>query len=325
MPRTARIKPADKGMYYHLCNRIAGEPGYYPFGDVEKNQLVSLIKEQARLFTVEPLNYQVMGNHIHITVFAPEELLSPAAAASRYNAFYDGHKPLLSPEDPHCAQVAAQMRDISCFMSRLQQRFSSWFNRTRPNRRRGALWAARFKSTILDHENALWKCMCYIEMNACRAGLVEDPADYRFGSWGEWCATGTHPFAASLEKHLVAFEGEYARAHTFDEIQQRFRVEFARRQAIAERQTMDMVEAAMRQAEKAPSFVLRLDRRVRYWTDGVIIGTRAFILEHAARKWDADRLTRQHLEPAALVASQTTGKPVPAGICAWRRLRPLNC
>jgi len=79
-------------------------------------------------------------------------------------------------------------------------------------------------------------------MNAWRAGLVDDPADYRFGSWGEWCATGTHPFADNLEKHIVAFEGEYVRARTLDEIQARFRVEFARCKAIAAGKIEAMVE-----------------------------------------------------------------------------------
>jgi len=62
-----------------------------------------------------------------------------------------------------------------------------------------------------------------------------------------------------------------------------------------------------------------------YWTDGVIIGSRAFILEIAARKWDADRLQRQHLAQAAIPGDQPTDKPAPTAICAWRRLRTLNC
>ena len=45
MPRYARIKPDDVGTYYHLTNRIAGMPGELPFGDVEKEKMVSLIKD----------------------------------------------------------------------------------------------------------------------------------------------------------------------------------------------------------------------------------------------------------------------------------------
>jgi len=33
-----------------------------------------------------------------------------------------------------------------------------------------------------------------------RARMVEKPADYRFCSFGEWSATGKHPFAEAVEK-----------------------------------------------------------------------------------------------------------------------------
>ena len=218
----------------------------------------------------------------------------------------------------YCLTVARQMRDISPFMSRLQQQFASWFNRTRPRRRRRPLWAQRFKSVILERDTALWNCLCYVEMNAVRAGLVDDPADYRFGSWGEWCAAGRHPFAENLCRHLVAYEGEQAHARTLDEIQRRFRIEFARVRTAESGALGDEIDAAMQQAEKAPSFVLRIDRRVRYWTDGLIIGGKAFVRETASRLWDADRVNRHRLQPAG-------GSAAAAGLYAYRRLHRLPC
>ena len=171
------------------------------------------------------------------------------------------------------------MRDVSCFVGRLQQQFTCWYNRTRPGRRRGTLWAQRFKSVVLERDTALWNCLCYVELNPVRAGMVSNPADYRFGSWGAWSATGRHPFGENLERRLPEYQGAEARSRTLDAIRRQFRVEFARVvSAESGHGTVD-IEQAMAEAEREPEFTTRLDRRVRYWTDGAIIGGRTFILE----------------------------------------------
>lgn len=298
MPRKGRIKPRDEETYYHVMNRVCGEPGHYPFGDVEKAKFISMLKKWTSFFTVEVMGFQIMGNHYHITCYAPAEVLSPAATAERYNRFYDGTKPTLHSDAPDCAEVAESMRDISCFMGRLQQQFSTWFNGSRPKRRRGSLWAGRFKSTILERDTALWECLCYIEMNAVRAGLAKDAADYRFGSWGEWCGTGCHPFADNLLKHLLAYEGSEARATTLEEIQTRFRVDLARRTALENPTSTAEIEDAMAVAAQRPRFIVRLDRRIRYWSDGLVIGSKLFVQKMAARGDGIEKALRHRLQRA---------------------------
>ncbi|OGV95306.1 MAG: hypothetical protein A3K19_33895 [Lentisphaerae bacterium RIFOXYB12_FULL_65_16] len=317
MPRAARIKPADIGAYYHLMNRIAGESGQYPLGDVEKAKFVSLLKEATRFFTVEVIGFHIMGNHWHVVCFAPADVLSAVDTAARYNRFYDGRKPVLDPADGRCLRIARNLRDIGCFIGWVQQRFTSWFNRTRtPRRRRGTLWADRFKSIPLQRDTALWECLCYIEMNAARAGIVQDPAEYRFGSWGEWCATGQHPFAENLLRHLPAYEGTQARATTLDGIQAEFRVELARRQVLMAGGSEADVDAAMDAAARPPGFVLRLDRRVRYWTDGLAIGSKAFVQEMAARVYGTEAVMRHRLQRA-------TRHGIATDLWAYRRLNAI--
>ena len=46
--RIARLKPQDAdrhGTYYHMMNRIAGLPGEFPFGDVEREMFIRLLKK----------------------------------------------------------------------------------------------------------------------------------------------------------------------------------------------------------------------------------------------------------------------------------------
>ena len=316
MPRKGRIKPDDVGTYFHLMNRVAGAEGYYPFGDVEKTKFISLLKEAATYFTVEVLAFQVLGNHWHVVCYAPADLLSPTKTAARYNRFYEGRKPVLQAEDQYCGVVARTMRDVSCLVGWVEQRFTSWFNRTRTRRRRGTLWAGRFRSTILERDTALWECLCYVEMNAVRAKIVRDPAEYRFGSWGEWCGTGRHPFGENLVSRVADFEGSQAQAQTLEEIHRRFRIDLARRKANETSAGPGEVEQAMTKAAKKPSFLLRLDRRVRYWSDGLVIGTKEFVLAIAVRN-DGKELASAH----RLQRAKRYG--VNVNLWAYRRLHAL--
>ncbi len=77
-----------------------------------------------------------------------------------------------------------RMWDLSEFMKTLKQKFTSWFNRT--HERVGTLWESRFKSVLVEGSwGCLLKVAAYIDLNALRAGMVEDPKDYRWCGYGE--------------------------------------------------------------------------------------------------------------------------------------------
>lgn len=59
-----------------------------------------------------------------------------------------------------------------------------WFNRN--NQRRGTLWEERFKSVIIESGVASRMMATYIDLNPVRAGMVKDPAEYR---WSGYCET----------------------------------------------------------------------------------------------------------------------------------------
>ena len=45
------------------------------------------------------------------------------------------------------------------------------------NRRQGrtnAFWGANFDATLVEEGNYLWRCLCYIELNMVRAGVVSE-------------------------------------------------------------------------------------------------------------------------------------------------------
>jgi len=61
--RAARIRYDREMCYYHLLNRVAGEPDYFPFGDMEKERFFQLVQQVSGFYSLELLSVVVMSNH----------------------------------------------------------------------------------------------------------------------------------------------------------------------------------------------------------------------------------------------------------------------
>ena len=80
------------------------------------------------------------------------------------------------------SRYTRRMHDLSEFMKSLLERFTKWFNRA--HSRSGTLWEDRFKSVIVESGTAARTMAAYIDLNPVRAGMVADPAEYRWSSYG---------------------------------------------------------------------------------------------------------------------------------------------
>jgi REP-associated tyrosine transposase len=63
----------------------------------------------------------------------------------------------------------------------LGRRYVQYINTT--YRRTGTLWDSRYKSSVIEADTYLLTCQRYIELNPVRAGMVDDPAHYRWTSY----------------------------------------------------------------------------------------------------------------------------------------------
>lgn len=87
-------------------------------------------------------------------------------------------------------------------MQSIGRRYVQYINRS--YKRSGSLWEGRYKSSVVQAETYLLACMRYIELNPVRAGMVSDPAQYRWSSYrhnalGAPCeGLQTHPLYLSL-------------------------------------------------------------------------------------------------------------------------------
>ena len=87
MPRTARIVIDDEETVYHVMSRTALEG--YPFGALEKDYFVTLLKRLSGVYFTEVLGFCVMGNHFHLLVrMFPESTMTDAEIKHRCKRYY---------------------------------------------------------------------------------------------------------------------------------------------------------------------------------------------------------------------------------------------
>ena len=87
---------------------------------------------------------------------------------------------------------------IGLLFQSIGRQFVPYINKT--YRRRGSLWEGRHKGNILESEAYLLACMRYIEMNPVRAGMVEQPAQYR---WSSYAANALGVDNAIIKPHEI--------------------------------------------------------------------------------------------------------------------------
>jgi len=280
--RMARLKAApEQAAVYHCISRVVG--GQFLLDDLCKEQLAKLLVRLAGFCGLEIVTYCIMSNHFHVLLRVPARRdLSDEELLKRVEAFYgrQGSLSILVREgveqrgriDPDLrAGLLERMGDISAFMKEFKQRFSRWYNRH--SGRFGTLWSERFKSVwVEDLPGALQTVAAYIDLNPVRAGLVQDPKDYRFcgyaaalagqsllrqglasfGLGGGWASV-----AAAYRKCLFVTAGS-----TTDPAK-----------TVLSRD--EILVALERGGELSLPQVLRL--RVRHFTDGLILGSKEFV------------------------------------------------
>ena len=199
------------------------------------------------------------------------------------------------------ARFTYRMHNLSEFMKALLQRFTRWFNRT--HERCGTLWEQRYKSVIVESGVAARTMAAYIDLNPVRAGMVKDPADYRWSSYGEAVGGGKKGNgkkaraglvrAANLKLETLNPKGEEDLAGQWREVSRTYRrvmgmaLERKALNSKVQPSRKSGAAAGMNDAEylentppegSAPLSMAKMLRcRVRYFTDGAVIGSKGFV------------------------------------------------
>jgi putative transposase len=279
--RMARIKIAGRGAVYHCISRVVG--GQMLLGSPEKEKLREMLWQQAEFSGVELVTYCLMSNHIHLLVRVPGTIsATDGDLVERAVKFY-GRKSLyvqtlqqaferhgVLPDDLR-AGLHERMGDVSVFMKELKQRFSKWFNKER--NRFGTLWAERFKSVLVeDQPGAVQAVAVYVDLNPVRAGLVKDPKDYR------WCG-----YAEAVAGREAARKGlaSFHRSSEWAQVGREYREVLLVTSGTAGRSGKVVLEPEAIRRELKRKGVLTVGQvlrvRVRYFTDGVVLGSRNYV------------------------------------------------
>ena len=287
------------GAVYHCMSRtVAGER---LFEKREKEVLRKMLWQVAEFSGGEILTYCVMSNHFHVLLhFREEGTLSDQELMRRYRVLYP--KPTkyqaasarvlerkLARGGEEAVEIRekllARMGDVSEFMKTLKQRFSIWFNQNHD--RFGTLWAERFKCVLVEGRGfALQTMAAYIDLNPVRAGLVDDPKDYRFCGYAEAVAGGAQALDG-LQKIWAAYSGPVDSAEALRE----HRMLLFGQGAEPGGGASISREAALRVLEQEGGVLPRsvaLRCRVRYFTDGAIFGSAEFV-RGFRREWQRGR------------------------------------
>jgi putative transposase len=308
-----------KPVFYHCVSRVVDRK--LVFGPNEKEKFRTFMRMQENFTGCRVVSYCLMCNHIHLLVevppmpeggFADADLLgrlvaiySEAFVAEVAKELAEARQKVKDGQAEESVVVARiherftyRMHDLSEFMKTLMQRFTQWFNRT--HKRSGNLWEEAFKSVIVEDGVAAKTMAAYIDLNPVRAGMVKDPADYRWSSYGEAIGGGPkgngQKARAGLVRALRAHKGTAADAALWaNDVSREYRkllmagaVEKLEarigRSGATEvkriRKGMSAEEVA-RENERAGELSMgkMLRCRVRYFTDGVVIGSRGFVDE----------------------------------------------
>jgi putative transposase len=209
------------------------------------------------------------------------------------------------------ARYTCRMYDLSEFVKTLKQRYTQSYNRR--HGRKGTLWEERYKSLLVGGRGALLTVAAYIDLNAVRARVVEDPAAYRFCGYGE-AVGGSGQARQGLQllfEHLD-YEGgweEVARLYREQLYVRGERDEQAQKPGFSP----EAVQAVLDAGGRLPKGQI-LRCRVRYFSDGLILGSRHFVDEAFARH-------RDHFGPKRTTGARAMGYGEWDGLCTARRLR----
>ncbi len=310
--RQARIKvPAELGAaVYHCISRSVN--GEWLFDEAAREVLRRQLQLVAEYCGVQILTYAILSNHFHVLVRVPQKTpVCDKELLRRYRLLYprptryqaarlEVIQQQLADDGPQARywrqRQLALMGELSPFMKLVKQRFSIWFNRT--HRRFGTLWAERFKSVLLEPTGqAVAAVAAYIDLNAVRAGLAVDPKDYRFCGYAEAVAGQIHAQRGLTD--IVGFS-DWPTAHAAYR-QRLFDTGSAAREN-GETIALGALRKVLADGGRLPlATILRC--RIRYFTDGAVLGSRAFVEEqlaaYRARTGLRERTVARLLPPVA--------------------------
>ena len=134
------------GGIFHLTHRCHNRAFLLKFAR-DRDAYRVKVRERVQKFDVAVLDYCLTSNHVHLLVDAPDRLA------------------------------------VSGFMREVASEFARAYNQRK--HRTNAFWGDNYHATLVEGGEYLWQCLCYIELNMVRCGVVEHPCDWAWVGFQE--------------------------------------------------------------------------------------------------------------------------------------------
>ena len=289
--RYRRIK-REGSATYHVMSRVIEHR--FIFKDVEKSYMLNLMRRLEDFTGCEVRTYVFMNNHFHILLHVPEKRsLSDDEVKRRAKILY-GKRYWVFEQNwelwerqgqgdrvkEQLDQFRVRMYDLSQFMKTFKQRLSIYYNAHAGRRGEGPLWSERYKSVLVEEcDNTQLIIAAYIDLNPVRAGIVKDPQEYRWSGYAEAVAKGGLS-CIGLSKLFVNSDinrkgvlMEYRR-NLYLQGEQRYNELTGEVTQLGFKR--EIVDKILDEGGKL-SLPELLHCRVRYFSDGLIIGSKGFV------------------------------------------------
>jgi putative transposase len=134
------------GGIFHVTHRCHDREFLLKFAR-DRNAYRAKLREHLRQYEVSILDYCVTCNHVHLLVDAPER------------------------------------DELSGLMRQVEGEFAKAYNRRK--QRSNAFWGDPYHATVVEAGDYMWRCLCYIELNMVRCGVVKHPQDWQWVGYHE--------------------------------------------------------------------------------------------------------------------------------------------
>ena len=345
--------PDSQAGVFHVVSRIYDRK--YLLDDEAKEFFMKTVRAYEDLLGAELLTFCIMSNHFHLLVRVPHrpdgfDVPLEVVVARMERALGQDAMELLRKQlefwkrtglddltEEWRQRQIARMFSLSEFVKCVKFRFTRWYNRR--TRRKGGLWESRFTSVIVEEEERALRTMAaYIDLNPVRAGMVSDPADYRWSGYAEAMAGkarsrrglvrvigqvawpresaagakpwGTDAFPALVERRALVFY----RAILGGQGAERKR----ENGTVIRRGLSEKVREKLTTPNERRLATEVLTRRVRHFTNGVIFGSRTLI----DRWFEANRQVVQgRSRTERKRGAKSLGQPALRGLYALRDVK----
>jgi putative transposase len=297
--RLPRVKSDGRGLYHCISRAVHSlfifrTSGH---GSEEADRFVRLMRGIAAFCGVQVLDYVLMSNHFHLLCEVPEPVaLSETEVLNRIEAGYGParRQAVQKQLDRYRQQpdgtaeierildrYRKRMFDLSVFIKELKGRFAQWYNQR--HGRYGALWAERFKSLLVEGGEALAAVAAYIELNPVRVGLCTDPKDYRYSGYAEAIGKAC-PIARQGIRTILGQPETVSWAELGCQYRRLlFVAGSSSRGGKPPAFDLATVRQVVEQQEGEIPFPQSFLCQIKYFSDGVILGSQAFVESHIER------------------------------------------